>query len=194
ELRRLSLLRTKYLVAREVHLRFLDGRRHTTVSLLDRVAEEPWALHAHPIRTELVLQRDALTDTRPCGFVAPGVVELLWESEAPDQLLRRDEEHAGSDDRQRPLTELVLGEHPQVRGKLLRCRIHRQVLFLLPDRLAVLRRRGAELERLIYGYGRFRDELVAERDALRDRKSTRLNSSHVAISYAVFCLKKKKRD
>src|SRR5439155_16625406 len=28
---------------------------------------------------------------------------------------------------------------------------------------------------------------------LRDRKSTRLNSSHVAISYAVFCLKKKKK-
>src|SRR5437870_9615403 len=27
----------------------------------------------------------------------------------------------------------------------------------------------------------------------RDRKSTRLNSSHVAISYAVFCLKKKNR-
>src|SRR5690625_6507240 len=27
--------------------------------------------------------------------------------------------------------------------------------------------------------------------ALLDRKSTRLNSSHVAISYAVFCLKKK---
>src|SRR5436305_9960005 len=29
--------------------------------------------------------------------------------------------------------------------------------------------------------------------ALRDRKSTRLNSSHVRISYAVFCLKKKKK-
>src|SRR5256884_7401252 len=28
----------------------------------------------------------------------------------------------------------------------------------------------------------------------RDRKSTRLNSSHGYISYAVFCLKKKKRD
>src|SRR5437870_6313233 len=27
---------------------------------------------------------------------------------------------------------------------------------------------------------------------VQDRKSTRLNSSHVAISYAVFCLKKKK--
>src|SRR5207249_9428909 len=29
--------------------------------------------------------------------------------------------------------------------------------------------------------------------AIRDRKSTRLNSSHVSISYAVFCLKKKKK-
>src|SRR5205814_9861230 len=28
----------------------------------------------------------------------------------------------------------------------------------------------------------------------RDRKSTRLNSSHLGISYAVFCLKKKKRN
>src|SRR5437773_796097 len=27
-----------------------------------------------------------------------------------------------------------------------------------------------------------------------DRKSTRLNSSHITISYAVFCLKKKKKD
>src|SRR5437899_6167906 len=30
--------------------------------------------------------------------------------------------------------------------------------------------------------------------ALRDRKSTRLNSSHLGISYAVFCLKKKKTN
>src|SRR5690625_747889 len=37
--------------------------------------------------------------------------------------------------------------------------------------------------------GRFALEDV-EQDAV-DRKSTRLNSSHVAISYAVFCLKKK---
>src|SRR5256885_5345911 len=29
---------------------------------------------------------------------------------------------------------------------------------------------------------------------LRDRKSTRLNSSHLVISYAVFCLKKKKKS
>src|SRR5690554_7122389 len=31
-------------------------------------------------------------------------------------------------------------------------------------------------------------------DSLEDRKSTRLNSSHVRISYAVFCLKKKKKN
>src|SRR5436305_5450225 len=31
-------------------------------------------------------------------------------------------------------------------------------------------------------------------DRLGDRKSTRLNSSHVRISYAVFCLKKKKQS
>src|SRR2546430_7468204 len=31
-------------------------------------------------------------------------------------------------------------------------------------------------------------------DAARDRKSTRLNSSHSQISYAVFCLKKKKNQ
>src|SRR2546426_6183401 len=30
-------------------------------------------------------------------------------------------------------------------------------------------------------------------DVARDRKSTRLNSSHLVISYAVFCLKKKKK-
>src|SRR5947209_15147090 len=30
-------------------------------------------------------------------------------------------------------------------------------------------------------------------EVLRDRKSTRLNSSHANISYAVFCLKKKKK-
>src|SRR5690606_39526388 len=32
------------------------------------------------------------------------------------------------------------------------------------------------------------------REALKDRKSTRLNSSHVKISYAVFCLKKKRHS
>src|SRR2546426_3812269 len=47
------------------------------------------------------------------------------------------------------------------------------------------RRRGAEVF-----LGRADDHQV-ESGARRDRKSTRLNSSHLVISYAVFCLKKK---
>src|SRR5438270_2027932 len=35
---------------------------------------------------------------------------------------------------------------------------------------------------------------VQELERRRDRKSTRLNSSHSQISYAVFCLKKKKKQ
>src|SRR3712207_8967891 len=51
------------------------------------------------------------------------------------------------------------------------------------DRCAVLDRRRAPDHR---------DE-APSREAVRlDRKSTRLNSSHANISYAVFCLKKKK--
>src|SRR3712207_7494853 len=36
------------------------------------------------------------------------------------------------------------------------------------------------------------NEGIVLRNPIRDRKSTRLNSSHANISYAVFCLKKKK--
>src|SRR5207249_6284642 len=36
--------------------------------------------------------------------------------------------------------------------------------------------------------------LVGKEATREDRKSTRLNSSHVSISYAVFCLKKKKKN
>src|SRR5690242_21334806 len=35
---------------------------------------------------------------------------------------------------------------------------------------------------------------AAQGRRLKDRKSTRLNSSHMSISYAVFCLKKKKKN
>src|SRR5262245_65360600 len=37
------------------------------------------------------------------------------------------------------------------------------------------------------------DQLVHSDSLCLDRKSTRLNSSHLGISYAVFCLKKKKK-
>src|SRR3712207_8024969 len=39
-----------------------------------------------------------------------------------------------------------------------------------------------------------RNWMLIEQDRMSDRKSTRLNSSHANISYAVFCLKKKKRQ
>src|SRR5258708_29695699 len=41
--------------------------------------------------------------------------------------------------------------------------------------------------------GQLRNTLLAALAVGTDRKSTRLNSSHQIISYAVFCLKKKKR-
>src|SRR5690349_23133100 len=51
---------------------------------------------------------------------------------------------------------------------------------------AVYKARDVELNRMV-ALKVIRPELAG-----RDRKSTRLNSSHVEISYAVFCLKKKK--
>src|SRR5690625_6989172 len=45
----------------------------------------------------------------------------------------------------------------------------------------------------IRAFGFYFDIQDGEHRYMQDRKSTRLNSSHVAISYAVFCLKKKKQ-
>src|SRR5438445_5594916 len=47
---------------------------------------------------------------------------------------------------------------------------------------------GSAIDELVVGAA------VDEDDAAVDRKSTRLNSSHANISYAVFCLKKKKKN
>src|SRR5207249_10358660 len=57
------------------------------------------------------------------------------------------------------------------------------------DRVA-LRLRDAFLDRAEHSARRI--GILDRTDAGIDRKSTRLNSSHVSISYAVFCLKKKK--
>src|SRR5256886_7172868 len=64
------------------------------------------------------------------------------------------------------------------------------------DLPAVLERleTGAEALRARGDTGESLTEAVAALEHLRlDRKSTRLNSSHSQISYAVFCLKKKKK-
>src|SRR5256885_3131907 len=50
---------------------------------------------------------------------------------------------------------------------------------------------GARVLLVAFPFGK--DEAHEVVRALRDRKSTRLNSSHLVISYAVFCLKKKNR-
>src|SRR5690554_6244056 len=55
--------------------------------------------------------------------------------------------------------------------------------------LKVYRKEAFQLEEVFGGFKDFSRALVA----YLDRKSTRLNSSHVRILYAVFCLKKKKR-
>src|SRR3712207_8510368 len=51
---------------------------------------------------------------------------------------------------------------------------------------------GDDVVELCHGGGSCRSRWMAQRGAAQDRKSTRLNSSHANISYAVFCLKKKK--
>src|SRR2546430_12155514 len=66
---------------------------------------------------------------------------------------------------------------------------------LFRSRFAVLaqRREARPLdERPVAAAARLLQRQTCRRDALPDRKSTRLNSSHSQISYAVFCLKKKK--
>src|SRR5256885_5959078 len=63
----------------------------------------------------------------------------------------------------------------------------------LHDALPICRARRSRLQR----WRRRRHGRRRQRDTGRprspDRKSTRLNSSHLVISYAVFCLKKKKK-
>src|SRR2546422_6836407 len=54
--------------------------------------------------------------------------------------------------------------------------------------------RGAGAYDIMLLLARAIDKVGADRKAIRDRKSTRLNSSHGYISYAVFCLKKKKNS
>src|SRR5207249_9643239 len=78
-----------------------------------------------------------------------------------------------------------------------RCRARRQARAA--GQAAARRRAGQDVEagrgvRHLAGCReRGRQGRRALDDAL-DRKSTRLNSSHVSISYAVFCLKKKKKQ
>src|SRR3712207_7659238 len=69
---------------------------------------------------------------------------------------------------------------------------HRVQVRDLPQQVVMIGKAGHALGALaLTAAGRGELQPVMERD--RERKSTRLNSSHANISYAVFCLKKKKR-
>src|SRR2546427_11110518 len=62
----------------------------------------------------------------------------------------------------------------------------------LHDALPILQ--GATTARARRGLGLLYASQGQYGQAMEDRKSTRLNSSHSQISYAVFCLKKKKKN
>src|SRR3989454_9247909 len=68
----------------------------------------------------------------------------------------------------------------------------RLALWDIPsDQIDSLETRGSVTRTLLLRAPRSGE--VTEKMVIEDRKSTRLNSSHLVISYAVFCLKKKKK-
>src|SRR5699024_12181289 len=64
--------------------------------------------------------------------------------------------------------------------------------MIVPENLESTRKFYPTDEELIADIAKAYQKVI--RDFYEDRKSTRLNSSHVSISYAVFCLKKKTMD
>src|SRR2546427_10606521 len=102
--------------------------------------------------------------------------------------------------------ELVLGAEPARRTAEVRADAEQRIEPVLrahdPDALRLHPLLGDVAHRGLGGVARLeagrgleedpREEKAGE-GAARDRKSTRLNSSHSQISYAVFCLKKKKK-
>src|SRR5437773_3610030 len=90
-----------------------------------------------------------------------------------------------------PYTTLFRSPADEGRGE----RTDRSVPQRLCSQLARSRARVVRTGESPGGRGTQRPRSQHRRDpADQDRKSTRLNSSHITISYAVFCLKKKKRD
>src|SRR2546427_7060008 len=69
----------------------------------------------------------------------------------------------------------------------------RLVLRIIGLVVLVGRRQRPNTVRVVLGVARVGVDLAARIQLEADRKSTRLNSSHSQISYAVFCLKKKKK-
>src|SRR5207253_4409557 len=95
-----------------------------------------------------------------------------------------------------------LHSFPTRRSSDLRCRrgdssVEDTDALVLEEKSVVVRRRDerVQLRWPVHSGDRVSRRCTTSRPSrARDRKSTRLNSSHVAISYAVFCLKKKITD
>src|SRR2546422_3520860 len=85
-----------------------------------------------------------------------------------------------------------LEPEPELRDFRLSVQLHSPPVVERPgcDKTGLERPRG---RRGLGGQESFRQGFEGKRQNLQDRKSTRLNSSHGYISYAVFCLKKKKK-
>src|SRR5690625_6645152 len=76
--------------------------------------------------------------------------------------------------------------HPQLKDKLMTI----DFTNMTPEEIYELMKQLEEEMRVRQNRAAIEQEA---NQVILDRKSTRLNSSHVAISYAVFCLKKKKK-
>src|SRR5690606_39809149 len=119
------------------------------------------------------LGRARLLDVAPEGLAAAYVVRLA--DRGPEREALHDD--ADAEHRQR---------HPPP-AALDRVRVGELVPGLVQREAAAEREQDDRDDERVHVPG----AAVAELMARRDRKSTRLNSSHVKISYAVFCLKKK---
>src|SRR5207245_3549622 len=118
------------------------------------------------------------TCTRACGFCAvktgrPGVLDLGEPVRVAEAVERMGLKHAvitsvNRDELEDGGAAIFAGTIRHIRRRIPTCGIE----VLIPD---------------------FMGDEAALATVMRDRKSTRLNSSHGSISYAVFCLKKKKR-
>src|SRR6266498_5222930 len=80
-------------------------------------------------------------------------------------------------------TSYLINQRGQVKDGEQQC-VDRHSVHIHRDQHAQLHPRGQAWHEIIHGECSLRSQ---------DRKSTRLNSSHVRISYAVFCLKKKNK-
>src|SRR5262245_13594770 len=116
---------------------------------------------------------------------APGVMGVDWENRVDYERLRQYRMSRV----QKMLVEFDLGAVLLFETSNIRYATATQIgywAFNKGERWALVTREGRPR---IWDFGS-----AAKAHRLQDRKSTRLNSSHLGISYAVFCLKKKKQQ